>query len=406
MENKQQEITHEILKNGSIEVSTTPLTNGSVETATVDDAGIRHLGYRTEVELRAATNIPPDYECISWKPNSWVQQDELGPFIAHQAKGSFKPPLPGRASAEAIYAEIRKHAPARKKLKHRVSKKGGKRMLEISIMDPHFGLACFAPAADLNYDLETARMLYLSAIDEMVHLAQAHGDIDLILFVFGNDFLHAEPSNQGKGSTHCTIGGTQQSEMLDWQHTYIFAEGTVIEGIERLTKIAPVEVVVVPGNHDAYSAFTLGRTLLNRFWNDENVTVQADPSPYKFKQWGVNLIGFEHGHNVASIRLAALMANEQPLAWAETRYREWHLGDQHRKGTGKPAVFEEQGVSVEYLPSITAPNDWHRLKAFNHQKRGALAFIWDDRRGPIARVGVNLLGDEEMRGARHGSKST
>jgi hypothetical protein len=52
--------------------------------------------------------------------------------------------------------------------------------------------------------------------------------------------------------------------------------------------------------------------------------------------------------------------------------------------------MEEQGVSVEYLPSITPPNDWHRLHAFNWQKRGALAFVWDYEHGQIARLQVNL----------------
>jgi len=126
------------------------------------------------------------------------------------------------------------------------------------------------------------------------------------------------------------------------------------------------------------------------FHQNDNVTVECDPSPYKFKRYGVNLIGFEHGHSVATIRLAALMANERPQDWAETKYREWHLGDQHRKGSAKPSVMEEQGVSVEFLPSLTAPNEWHRLKSFNWQKRGAMAWVWDYNYGPLARLQINI----------------
>lgn len=396
---KRQEITQEQHEDGSITVNATPLLSNGMTSVTVDDDGIRHVGYRTEEQIRAACNIDPSYELVSLKPNSWVQQDEAGPFIAHQGKATFMPPVPGKLSAEMIYESIRRASPQRKRLKHksRVTVDGGRRMLEIAIMDPHFGLACYAPGADLDYDLEIARELYLTAIEELVRLGKAYGGIDLILFVFGNDFLHADILANG---THGTAGGTDQPEMLAWHYVYAYAERTVIEALLMLSKVAPVEVVVVPGNHDRYSAYTLGRTLLNRFWNDENITVQADPSPYKFKEWGVNLIGFEHGHSIPPIRMAGLMANECKEAWARTKYREWHLGDQHRKGSGKPAMFEEQGVSIEYLPSIVAPNEWHRLKAFNHQKRGALAFIWDDKEGPIARVGVNLLRGEETRDAR------
>ena len=111
----------------------------------------------------------------------------------------------------------------------------------------------------------------------------------------------------------------------------------------------------------------------------------------------MNLIGFEHGHNIAPIRLAALMANESGEAWARTEFREWHMADQHRKGSSKTSTFEEQGVSVEYLPSICSPNDWHRMRSFNRQKRGAMAFLWDHELGPELRLGINLLGDYSNR---------
>ena len=84
------------------------------------------------------------------------------------------------------------------------------------------------------------------------------------------------------------------------------------------------------------------------------------------------------------------MAHECREHWADTSFREWHLGDQHRKGTGSPVVMEEQGVGVEYLPALTPPNAWHRLKGFNWQQRGAMAFVWDHDTGPVARLQVNL----------------
>jgi hypothetical protein len=392
MKHERQEITRELLDDGSVEVNATPLMADGIRSTTVDDDGVRHVGYRTEEEIRATCNIDPSYELVALKANSWVQQDSDGPFIAHQAKATFRPPMPDALSAEAVYANMRQAGRRRPMLKnHRVKMDRGKRMLEISIADPHFGLACFAPGSDIDYNLETARRLYFESIVELVDLAKAYGGIDQILFVFGNDYLHAEPMASNKGIANATTSGTIQPDMLPWHHVYIFAEETVIDAIDMLTEVAPVEVVVVPGNHDRHSAFTLGRTIYNRFFHDENVTVQADPSPYKFKRWGVNLIGFEHGHSIPPVRMAGLMANERPRDWAETSFREWHLADQHRKGSGSPAVFEEQGVSVEFLPSIVAPNEWHRIKAFNNQKRGALAFLWDALTGPIARIGVNLL---------------
>ena len=115
----------------------------------------------------------------------------------------------------------------------------------------------------------------------------------------------------------------------------------------------------------------------------------------------MNLIGFEHGHSVKPIRLAALMANERPDDWAETLYREWHLADQHRKGSSKPAMLEEQGVAIEYLPGLPPANEWHRLKAFNRQQRAGVAFVWDHEEGPIHRAQVNI---SRITGERMGAK--
>ena len=84
------------------------------------------------------------------------------------------------------------------------------------------------------------------------------------------------------------------------------------------------------------------------------------------------------------------MANECKDAWSQTVYREWHCGDQHRKGSGKPMMFEEQGVSVEFLPGLTPPNEWHRIHSYNWQKRAGMAFVWDYTAGCIARIQTNV----------------
>jgi len=390
MSKPRQQVIHTVDEQGAIHVSTTPFLTGNIESFYIDSEGIRHIGFSTEESVRAAFNIPDDYETVDFKPNSWIQQDSTGPFVAHQIRANFSPPKPGQVVMESLLKEIKSNSPKVPNRFVNINRKKNKRMLEISVMDPHFGMQCFAPGADHPYDLNLAHQLYAWAISELSSLGMAYGDVTEILFPIGNDFLHAEPMAMSKGIGHATAGGTVQPEMVAWHHAYIEGEKILREAITFLSELAPVHVVVIPGNHDRYSAFTLGRVMNAYFHNDANVTVECDTSPYKFKRFGVNLIGFEHGHSVAPIRLAALMANERPQDWAETSYREWHLGDQHRKGVSKPSTFEEQGVSVEYLPSLVAPNEWHRIKSFNWQKRGAMAWVWDYHYGPTARLQVNL----------------
>jgi hypothetical protein len=402
--NDQQTISREVDDDGTIHISVTPITT-NVKAYYVDEEGVEHVGIRTEQDLRAIGNVPDNYDTVVFKPNSWPQQKKEGKyettsFIAHQASGTFAPPHPGRLVLEGLLEQVKSASPVVPRIHaYRLPQEKPRRMLEISVMDPHVGMQCFAPAADANYDLNLAESLYLWAIKELAILGAGYGEVEEILLPIGNDFLHAEMmSLNGKG-VHATSGGTPQPEMIAWHESYRRGEEMLRKAIMYLSQIAPVTVLEIPGNHDRYSSFTMARVMNAWFHNNENVTVDCSPSPYKFHKFGVNLIGFEHGHSVSQIRLAALMANEctgvQGIHprwdwWQTSKYREWHLGDQHRKGSAKPSVLEEQGVSVEFLPSITAPNEWHRLKSFNWQKRGAMAWLWDWDTGPLARLQVNI----------------
>jgi hypothetical protein len=259
-----------------------------------------------------------------------------------------------------------------------------RRALEPCIMDPHRGLRSFPPAADHEWTPELCDQLVMDAIENILALAEPYAPFEQIFLPIGNDFFHVD------GVFHTTTQGTAQPEADSWHHTFIGGEQLAINIVDRLAEVAPVEVYEIPGNHSRQTDFALGRILRAWYRNNRNVSVFADGSPYKFKRYGVNLIGYEHGHSINASRLPALMANERPQDWAETQYREWHLGDQHRKGSAKPSMFEESGVAVEYLPALTGGNEWHRLKGFNHQQRGAMGFVWDYEEGPVARVTVNL----------------
>jgi hypothetical protein len=265
-------------------------------------------------------------------------------------------------------------------------------MLEIAIADPHLGMVCYSPHSDLDYNLDIAEKTFLWAVENLLENGQIYGALEEIVFVMGNDFLHAEPTPTNKGTNYTTTSGVAQPEMTDWHHVYERGELLLIQAIDRLKEVAPVRVLEISGNHDRYTSFTMARVMNAYYRNDDNVKVDCRPSPYKFIHYGCNLIGFQHGSGLAQVRLAALMANEAPDEWAATKdgYREWHLADQHRKGSAKPSALEEQGVSVEFLPSIVVPNGWHREKSFNHQKRGAMGWIWNHDIGPEARLQVNL----------------
>lgn len=321
----------------------------------------------------------------SWEVGARGPDKKIRVTPLWQVKVWLKRKAPAIIALAEIIERLAKHRkPFATKRLPKFKRGAQRRSLEVCVMDPHYGMRCHKPSSDHAWDLEKCEEYCMWSIESLVTQAAALGPFEQVVFPFGNDFLHSD------NVFHTTTAGTAQPESESWLHIYAEGLKLAVAMVERLRKIAPVHIYQIPGNHSRQSDFTMGMYLGAWYRHDADVTVNDSSDPYKFHRFGTNLIGFEHGHSVKPIRLAALMANERRDDWAATSYREWHLGDQHRKGSGKPSMHEEQGVSVEYLPGLTPPNEWHRLKSFNWQKRGAMAFVWDYHRGPLARLQVNV----------------
>jgi hypothetical protein len=302
-----------------------------------------------------------------------------------QVKVWLKRKSPQILAGQALLKRLEEHAPHFPIPELRKKKLPYRRAFEICIMDPHIGLLCERPEADAPWNIDLSAAHIMSAIDDLTEKGLVFGPFEQAFLPFGNDFVHSDTV------FHTTTAGTNQPEAVAWHHVYERAEAIAIEMVKKLREVAKeLFIYEIPGNHSRMADFTLAHLLRAYFRNDENIHINATSSPYKFHRFGSTLIGYEHGHSVSQIRLASLMANECRKDWAETEYREFHLGDQHRKGSSIPAALEEQGVSVEYIPGLTAPNEWHRLKGFNHQKRGAMAWVYDFTAGPIARFQHNI----------------
>jgi hypothetical protein len=345
------------------------------------------------------------WECGRWQCTAWTtgmklkvsdgKDDKGKPIYRHQKDfiqnyrvwASFVRRTPAERSLDKLLEEIRSTRIQLPVYKRPPQGKRPRRALELSIMDPHIGMRCFFPQSDATWSFDEAEQAFMATTERLLELAEREGPYEKIMCPIGNDFMHVDTV------FHTTTKGTPQPEADSILEAYVRGEKLMLWFAERLRKVAPLELLSIPGNHDRMAAFTMAR-LLRAYYlgaRAKDVTVDAAPTPYKFWQYGVNLVGLEHGHSINALRLASLMANETRLnGWKEARYCEWHLGDQHRKGSSKPSSFEEQGVSVEYLPGLTPANEWHKINGYNWQKRGAMAFVWDHTDGPVARYQVNF----------------
>jgi hypothetical protein len=265
-------------------------------------------------------------------------------------------------------------------------------LLEISLFDLHMGKLAWHGETGENYDTKIASERFIKAINALIHRASAF-TFNRILFPVGNDFFNSD--NLNNTTTH----GTPQDEDLRWQKTFEVGFKLLDDAIMLLKQTGvPVDVMVIPGNHDFERSFVLGVALKAQFNNDTQVIVNNGASPRKYYKFGTTLLGFTHGSEEKEASLPMIMANDidSKPAWSETIFHEWHLGHQHRKkgykyNVNKDTIFnEESGVIVRYLSSLTGTEEWHHKKGYIGAIKAGEAFIWSDVDGMVAHLNVNI----------------
>ena len=262
-------------------------------------------------------------------------------------------------------------------------------MLEISIMDLHYGKLSWLGETGENYDTKIARERYINAIQMLLKRAGGF-EYSQILFLVGSDFFNSDTID------NTTTHGTPQDEDLRWQKTFKTGVNLVVDGINILKETnVPIKVVVIPGNHDFSKSLYMGSFLEAWFNNDSQICIDNGASPRKYHVFGKVLLGFTHGNEEKEQSLPLLMASEKASKqyWSDTSFHEWHCGHYHRKKDTKYTVLdktvplkEDLGVTVRYLSSLTGTEEWHHKKGYVGCMKGADGFIWNDNLGLIAHL--------------------
>jgi len=252
-------------------------------------------------------------------------------------------------------------------------------LLEIAVPDLHIGKLVVAADGTRTYDTAMAVSRFKDAVVKLAERSLASGmEISRVLFPVGNDLLHVD---NGKNTT--TAGTPQDVDGL-WHEAYVAAEEVLIWAIDYLQQIAPVHVVVVPGNHDHEKMFTIGRVLAAYYKNDLDVTFDLSRAPRKYVQHGNSMIMFSHLNDEKASDIPLIMATEQPAMWASSIYREAHGGHWHSK-----MMTETKGVRVRIIPSLCDTDDWHSRKGYVGNIKSAEAFLWSSTEGMVGMFAAN-----------------
>lgn len=239
-------------------------------------------------------------------------------------------------------------------------------MLELLIPDLHVAkLAWAKETGGKNYDVPIAVETYRRAYTGLINKASSINLSKIVLGV-GNDLLQAD-NIQGT-----TYSGTKVDVDSRYRKTYVTARLMLTEAIQTLRKIAPVEVKVVPGNHDTLSAFTLGDSLECTFHNYQDVSVDNAPALHKIVEWGDVLLALMHGHAGKQTKYGIWLASQYPVEFGRTKFREVHVGHKH-----KSAVDEEFGIRVRTFSALCPADEWHATNLFTGNLRVAEGLLWN-----------------------------
>jgi hypothetical protein len=253
-----------------------------------------------------------------------------------------------------------------------LKRQAGGVMLEPSIPDLHVGkLAWAEETGDENYDSKIAERLFEDALAALLQRTAAH-KFERILFPVGNDLLHSD-TKQGT-----TTSGTPLDTDSRYHKSFLIARRMLTRAIDHLRSVAPVHVLVIPGNHDTLGAWHIGESLDCYFHKCKDVTIDNAPTMRKYHQFGKVMLMFTHGNRGKLADYPLLMATEQPKMFGETVHREAHTGDKHQL-----RVQEHRGVKVRISPALCAPDAWHSENHFVGMARSAEAFVWHREEGLI-----------------------
>ena len=282
-----------------------------------------------------------------------------------------------------IIDELKSFAPKYPPIQYEKFEQG--QLLEINIFDLHFGKLCWGLETGDNYDTKIAEKRFLNAISSIISRTKGY-DIKRVLFPIGNDFFNSDNLNNQ------TTAGTPQDEDVRWQKTFKAGRELLIKGIDMLQQVAPVDVVVVQGNHDWERSFYVGDVLDCWYHHNESVNVNNQPTPRKHYKFGNCLISYTHGNNEKINDLPLLVATEVPKLWASTRFREIHIGHLHHKKEIKyMSTQEHKGIVVRFMRSLSGTDAWHNFKGYKGAVQSCEAFIWCENEGLICQFSHNLI---------------
>lgn len=261
-----------------------------------------------------------------------------------------------------------------------------KLMAEVAITDLHLGKFAWDDECGENFDAEIADRTYENAIIDTIDRLQPYvNDVELITLVIGSDFF------QTGFDGRTTVSGTVVDSVdTRFSRTFEIGYNAIVRAIGRLSQIAPVHGIYIPGNHDEHVSWALAFALAKFYSQTKHVSIDYSPKIRKYLNYGANMLCVTHGDDIKVKDLPMIMAAEQPKLWGASKFRECHIGHFHRKKNIELLALDETfGINLRVLSALSGQDAWHVKHGFVGSRRAAETFLHSRTDGLIATFNVN-----------------
>ena len=149
-----------------------------------------------------------------------------------------------------------------------------------------------------------------------------------------------------------------------------------------LAKHDRVIVKEIAGNHDPEISVALAVALAAFFASNDRVTVDLDPSPFFWFQFGEVFLAAHHGDKVKMQDFPGVMAAMRPKMWGASSFRYSYSGHVHHKSK---FAGELGGVICESFGVLAAPDAWHVGQGYGFAQRTMTAITHHKKHGESCR---------------------
>lgn len=250
-------------------------------------------------------------------------------------------------------------------------------LLEVCVGDHHFGMLSWGKETGADYDCRIAETLMVAGVDTVVCAVPS---VSKILLVVMGDYYHSDTrsAQTERGKHHLDVDGR-------FARTAKTGVRALVAAVSRAALKAPVELIILKGNHDWHSSTWLAMLLEAYFRDSPHITIRTDPAERQYYVHGSVLLGYQHGDLTPPAALPGVMAQEQREAWAAAKWGCWHLCHHHsRIRHMQRDLWEKPGVVVEYVPTLVASDAWSAGQGYIHN-RAIASYLWSSRWGLRAR---------------------